>query len=770
MNSKNKNLKSIKWGIIFFLLVSTLQGEKVLAQIPFTVEDVRIEGLEGVSVGTVFSYLPVKIGDVITQAETGKIIKALFKTKFFQNIIINSDGNTLVITVTERPSIAKIEFEGNEVIETEELNEALKKVDFSEGRIFNRSLFEETKSQLKRSYISQGHYSIEIESIVTPIERNRVSIVFNINEGKIARVENINIVGNTAFDDDELLDTFEINSQGFFKWNWLTENDRYSRAKLAADIERLKSYYLDNGYINFSVDSTQVSLTPDRLNVYITINITEGHKYTIDGIKLAGELILEPEELFPSVNIQKGEIFSRQKLTQTTEQLSERLGDNGYASANVNAVPDVDDDAKEVDVTFFIEPGQRIYVRRIIFKGNTRTDDEVLRREMRQLEGTWVSTSDLRRSQERLQKLGFFETVDVATSTVPGTSDQVDVVVTVAEQLSGNLLLGAGFSQTQGFVVNANITQENFLGSGKRVSAAFNNSSVNREFSLGYLDPYYATEGVSLGIDLSYKETDASNANVANYTTDILRGAITTGFPIEEFARLRFTFATQSTGFSALAGSSAEVLNFQNESGGNYNTFHFITRLAYDSRNARFLPDRGSLTSINTDIAIPGSGLTFYKTTIRHQRFFPITRLVTFIVDGELGFGDGYGNTEDLPLTENFLAGGIRSIRGFEANTLGPRDSNNEPLGGNWKTSIRNEMILPIPFFKDKRSLRLTGFFDAGNVFFNEVELGDLRYSTGLSSIWISPLGVFTISLAQPLNKEDTDEIQRFQFTFGTSF
>lgn len=750
------------------LLLVGLKMPGAVAQTAFTAEDIRVEGLQRISAGTVFTYLPIRIGDEVTEAETAEAIRALFKTGFFQDVRIEREGNTLVVLVTERPSIAQIEFSGNENLETEQLEAALKQAGFSEGRVFDRSLFEETKRQLGDAYLGQGRYGVEIEATVTPLERNRVAVRFDIDEGRVARIRQINIVGNEAFDDEELTDLFELSTPSFF--TWFNQRDQYSRQRLGADLERLKSHYLDRGYINFSVDSTQVSLTPNREDVYVTINVTEGEQYVIRDIKLAGDLIVEPEELFPLVDVHEGEVFSRQNVTETTTNISERLGNEGYAFANINAVPDIDEETNEVDVTFFADPGKRVYVRRVILQGNTKTEDEVIRREMRQMEGGWISSGALERSRVRLQKLGFFDEVQIETPAVPGSPDQVDVVVNVVERPSGSLIAGVGFSQSQGVVLNASVTQENFLGSGKRISATFNNSDVNRSFGIGYLDPYFTLDGVSLGFDVNYRETSASDANIADYSTKTLRAGATMGFPINEFDRVRFTFAAQRTKFDAEGGASAEVIDFENDTGGEYDTFHFITRWSRDSRNSRLLPDRGSLTSVQADIAIPGSDLTYYKTTLRHQQFLPLTKFLTFVLDGELGIGDGYGDTSELPLTENFFAGGIRSVRGFEANTLGPRDSRNEPLGGDWKAVVRNELILPVPFVRDSRSFRLTGFVDAGNVFNDEVDIGDFRYSAGLSAIWISPFGVFTFSLAQPLNDESNDEIQRFQFTFGTSF
>ncbi|MCH9672542.1 MAG: outer membrane protein assembly factor BamA [Gammaproteobacteria bacterium] len=759
--------RALRVALVCLLLVGhVLPGAR--AQTGFTAEDIRVEGLQRISAGTVFNYLPIRIGDTVSEVETAEAIRALFKTGFFQDVRIEREGDTLVVLVTERPSVADIEFTGNENLETEQLLEALKLSGFDEGRVFNRSLFEETKQELREAYLAQGRYGVEIEATVTPLERNRVAVRFDIDEGRVARIQQINIVGNTAFEDDDLLDVFELSTPGFF--TWFNQRDQYSRQRLGADLERLKSLYLDNGYINFSVDSTQVSITPNREDVYITINVTEGDQYLVRDIKLAGDLIVEPEELFPLVGMHEGEVFSRQQVSETTSQISERLGNEGYAFANVNAVPDIDEDAKEVNVTFFADPGKRVYVRRVIFKGNAKTQDEVLRREMRQIEGSWISTGALQRSRVRLQKLGYFESVEIETPAVPGSPDQVDVLVTVVERPSGSLIAGVGFSQSQGVVINASVTQENVLGSGKRVSATFNNSDANRAFGLGFFDPYYTLDGVSLGFDINYRETNASDANIADYSTDTLRGAVTLGFPINEFDRIRLSFAAQNTNFRAESDASTEVTDFERISGGTYNTYHLIGRWSRDSRNTRLLPDRGSLTSIQADLALPGSDLTFYTATFRHQQFLPLTKFLTFVLDAELGIGDGYGDTDDLPLTENFLAGGIRSIRGFDANTLGPRDSKGEPLGGNYKAVVRSELILPVPFIKDSRSFRLTGFVDAGNVFKDEVEVGEFRYSAGLSAIWISPFGVFTFSLAEPLNEQSVDELQRFQFTFGTSF
>lgn len=754
--------------LALFVLLSA--AAKVSAQDAFVVEDIRLEGLQRISAGTVFNYLPIAVGDRVDSSRTAEAIRALFKTGFFRDVTIEREGNTLVIFVRERPSIASIEFSGNKSLGTEELTEQLKDVGFTVGRVFNRSVFDAVEQELRRAYFDQGRYGVRITSTVTPLERNRVAINFDISEGKVAKIKQINIVGNTVYDNEELLDLFELTTPTMF--SWLSKRDQYSRQKLSADLETLRSYYLDRGHIEFNIDSTQVSLTPDKQDVYITINITEGGQYGVSEVKLAGDLIVEPEDLFDLVKIREGDVFSRKLVTETSKALTDRLGEEGYAFANINAVPDIDQEKEEVDLTFFVDPGKRVYVRRITFKGNAKTQDEVLRREMRQLEGSWISTPAIERSKVRLQRLAFFDEINVETPAVPGTTDQVDVEFTVKERPAGNLLLGAGFSQAQGVVINASVTQENFFGTGNRASINFNNSDVNRNIGFSWYNPYWTDDGIGRGYEAYNRRTDAFDANLADYNLDEYGAGIHFDIPISEYNSIRLGLNAENTDFEPGLTASNEVLAFERQTGGNFNTLTVFGSYTNDTRDNRFLPNRGQLSRLSAEVAVPGLDLEFYKLTARHQRVVPLLKDFALAFEGEIGYGDGYGDTDRLPLIDNYFAGGIRSVRGFEANTLGPRDSNNEPLGGAIKLTASAELILPLPGAADSRSFRMTAFLDSGNVYGSDesLDLGTVRYSTGVSLVWLSPLGPLTVSIAAPIGKKDGDETQPFQFTFGTSF
>ena len=763
-------MKSLRAYLIFPLVVLLTLSVQATAQDSFVVEEIRLEGLQRISAGTIFNYLPVKVGDRVDSSRTAEAIRALFRTGFFRDITIEREGNTLVVFVTERPSISSIEFSGNKTIETEDLMKSLRDVGFAEGRVFNRSIFDSVEQELRRSYFSQGRYAVQITSTVTPLERNRVAVNFDISEGKVAKIKQINIVGNESFDDDELVDLFSLTTPNIF--SIFTKSDQYSKQKLAADLEALRSFYLDRGYINFNIDSTQVSLTPDKQDVYITVNVTEGDLFSVSEVKLAGDLIVPQDELFKLVKIRAGDVFSRKLVTETSAEITDRLGEEGYAFANINAVPEIDDEKKQVQLTFFLDPGKRVYVRRIDFKGNTKTQDEVLRREMRQAEGGWISTPAIKRSKERLERLTYFEEVNIETPAVPGTTDQVDVDVTVKELPAGNLLIGAGFSQTQGVVLSTSVTQENFLGTGNRASFSFNNSEVNRNFGLGWFNPYWTDDGISRGFDAHYRKTNALDANLADYDLDQLGGGITFGVPISETNSVDFGLNYEHTEFIPGIDASTEVLAFERSSGGAFDTVSLTASWANDSRDSHLAPTRGKFSRLGAEVAVPGLDLTYYKVTARHQRFFPLVREFILVLDGEVGYGDGYGDTEDLPLINNFFAGGIRTVRGFEGNTLGPRDSRGRPLGGSTRLIGNAEVILPVPFARDLRSFRLTTFVDAGNVYGpgEDLDFGKLRYSAGVSAIWLSPLGPMTVSIAAPLNSESGDDTQPFQFTFGTSF
>ena len=736
----------------------------------FVVKDIRLEGLQRITAGTVFNYLPIQVGDTLDDTRTAGAVRTLFKTGFFRDVRLERDGETLVVSVVERPSIGSIEFTGNEDLKTEDLMSALEQIGFAEGRVFNRSIFDQVEQELHRTYFAAGKYGARVTGTVTPIERNRVAVRFEISEGVVAKIRQINIVGNIAFDDDDLLDDFKLDTTGFF--SFISRSDRYSKPKLEADLETLRSFYLDKGFINFNIDSTQVSITSDKKDVYITVNINEGDRYVVRDIYLQGALIVPEDELFDLITVVQDGVFSRKNVTETARNIGDRLGNEGYSFANVNAVPEIDEVEKMVDLTFYVDPGKRTYVRRINFKGNAKTRDEVLRREMRQIEGGWISTEAVERSKIRLNRLGFFESVNVETPAVPGASDQVDVDITVVERPSGNLLLGAGYSESQGAVVDISVSEENFLGTGNRLKASFNNSEVSRDISLSWFNPYWTIDGVSRNIDVYNRRTDASDANLADYDLDQIGTGMTFGIPISEFTRINVGFNAEQTDFIAGPSASTEVMDFERENGGRFITVLATAAWVKDERNSRFLPTKGSLTRLSGEIAVPGSDLTYYKLFARHQRLFPLPGDFVFVLEGEVGYGDGFGGTSELPLTENFFAGGLRSVRGFSANTLGPRDSRDEPLGGNLKVAGTAEVILPFPFTKDSRTFRITSFFDIGNVYSpkEDFDFDTLRYSTGVAGIWLSPIGPLTMSLAAPLKTIENDETRRFQFTFGTSF
>lgn len=745
----------------------------LLAADEFVIRDIRVEGLQRISPGTVFNYLPAQVGDRFDDQLSRDAVRSLFRTGFFDDVRLVRDGDILVVVVEERPAIGEVSISGNRDIRTDDLMANLRQVGFAEGRIFDQALLEMVEQELRRQYFSLGKYAVRIDTTVTELDENRVGVSIDISEGRTARIKEINIVGNESFSTRRLLREFNLSTPTWL--SFITRSDQYSRQKLSADLESLRTYYLDRGYINFNVESTQVSITPDKQDIYITINISEGDQFTIGDIKLAGELILSKDELVEQVSVYQGDVFSRKDVTATSTNLSDALGDIGYAFANVNAIPDIDNENKIVNLTFFIDPGQRVYVRRINFAGNVMTRDEVLRREMRQHEGAWFSTRKVERGKVRLQRLGYFRTVDVETPAVPGATDQVDVNYTVEEQPFGNLMAGVGFSQSAGIIFQTSITQDNFLGSGKRVSFAFNNSDINRRFALGYLNPYYTVDGISRGFNAFYQETDAFEANLSQFDSTVWGGGVSFGIPITEFNFLNTSLDYENTRIRTGPFTAQIVQDFLREQGNRFHVFRAGANFTYDTRNKAILPDDGSLHRISVQAGLPvvNDSLEFYKIEYRTQWFFELIQDYVLSLQGEISYGDGYGKTGDLPPFEHFYSGGPRSVRGFEENTLGPLDPRTRrPIGGNKKVVLGAEVILPIPFLRDVESMRISGFVDAGNVYGpgQNIDMGDLRYSVGLSGIWVSPFGVVSVSIAAPLNDQSGDRTQPFQFTFGTSF
>ena len=752
---------------IFSLLVMSLAANAE----GFFVKDIRVEGLRRISAGTVFTYLPVQVGDYLDKGLTAKAIKELYATGFFSDIELKGDGDILVVRVAERPSIAEIIIKGNSVLESEPLLEGLKGIGLSEGRVYNRRLLDSVKQELFRQYYGNGNYGVNVSTTVTPMERNRVSILVEISEGEVARIKGINIVGNKLYSDEDLLGKFSLGIPSSIAF-W-SESDEYSKEKLEADLEKLRSLYLNDGYINFKIDSTQVSLSPDKRFVYITINIVEGDKFMFSDFELQGDVTEELQQILQNSWAGKGESFSNKLIVKISGLLKGHLKNEGYAFANINAVPAIDEESKTVKVKLYIDKGKRVYVRRIIFEGNEKTRDEVLRREMRIFEGGWYSSKKITRSRLRLQRLGFFEGVDIQTPAVTNSPDQVDVVVRVVERDSGAVNLFAGYGEGQGVSFGASLKQDNFLGSGDRFGFEINTSRTNTVYSVDFNDPYYTDDGISRGFNLFFRQTDTDEIDISNYATDSWGGMISFGFPITEDEKVYFGFGYDRLKMKVAPESPQKVLDFVDMYGDEFATIRAKAGWSSDTRNRMHFATEGSRKSLSLMAALPGSDLTYYTLSYKHKWYYPLFEKSAFMVRGDLGYGDGYDETEKLPFFENYYAGGVSTLRGYKVSTLGPKDpaDDDSPVGGNLKILGGTELIFPVPFVESD-SVRLSAFLDAGNVFDTvdeTTELSEFRYSTGLTLKWLSPVGGLVFSYAIPLNEKEGDKTKSFQFSMGTS-
>ena len=769
----------------FALVLSTaLVSMPVLA---FTISDIRVEGLQRVSAGTVFSALTFGVGDDVDSTGIRTLIADLFKTGSFDDVQVGRDGSVLVILVKERPSIASIELEGNKAIKSEALLEGLSNSGLSEGQIFEKVTLEHIRTDLERQYVSQGRYGAKIVADVEELPRNRVALKINVTEGNVSGIQHINIVGNKVFDNEELLEALELKLPSLL--SFYTKDDKYSREKLTGDLETLESFYLDSGYLNFTVDSTQVSISPDKEDIYITINVTEGERFSVTEVDIAGELHDVPEAgIRGLLLVREGQVFSRQLMTISEERIETALGNAGYTFASATGQPVVNDAGDGVIVKFFVDAGNRAYVRRINFRGNTITQDQVLRREMRQLESGWASTSAIEHSKVRLERLGFFQEVNVETPAVAGSDDQIDVDYTVEEQPTGSVSATLGYAQITGIILGASYQQNNVFGTGNSVNVGVNHSRFQTSYNFSFFDPYYTVDGVSRGYSVFYRSSDYDERNIARFSTDSFGGSVNFGYPISEVSRVGISVGYENTKIKEGVVPAQEISDFLDREGNKFNLITLSASYQMSALNRGLLPTGGRSQSISFEMSVPGSELEFYRINYNGQIFFPLTRGLTLRLKTELGYGDAYGGTETYPFYKNFYSGGFGSVRGYETNTLGPRSTpapndtfrRIDPIGGNLLMEATAEVLFPLPFIEDQRQIKSVLFVDAGNVFNTncapvsevcyDLDNGELRYSAGIAVTWITGFAPISFSLSTPFNKKPGDEAEVFQFELGKTF
>ena len=734
---------------------------------PFVVRDIRVEGVQRTEAGTIFSYLPIKVGDRITDERISDAVKALYATGFFRDVRLEAQGDVLIVSVQERPTISSITYVGNKEFDTDTIKKALKDIGIAEARIFDRSALERAEQELKRQYITRGRYAANVQTTVTPQERNRVAINFTIDEGDSAKIARINIVGAKAFTEKQLLSEMTLTTPGWL--TWYTKNDQYSKQKLSADLETLRSYYQNRGYLEFNVDSTQVSITPDKEDIYITLNITEGPKFTVGDVRIAGDLVVPAGELERLIRIKQGDVYSRERLQASAKDVSDRLGAEGYAFANVNAVPELNRETNTASFTFYVDPGRRAYVRKINISGNAKTRDEVIRREFRQIEDAWYDGPRIDRSKIRVKRLGYFDDVTVETPPVPGAPDQVDVEVGVVEKSTGNLLAGVGYSSAEGIVLNASISQQNIFGSGNALGIGVNTSRYNRQYSMILTEPYYTVDGVSRTIELYQKSLDPTGLAIAQYGSKTLGAALGFGVPITETDTINFGGRFEQTDITLFADTPPVYVDFVNQFGASSTAYILTAGWSRDTRDDILYPTRGQLRSVLLETGLPFGDLAYYKIQYVHSAYWPLYSDFVLLARADLGWGDGYSG-KPLPFFKAFFAGGVNSVRGYDTASLGPQDPFGNALGGRRKIIGNLELFYPI--LKGDKQVRASVFADAGQIWANgsQPQFESFRYSAGVGVAWNSPIGPLKFSYAIPLNVHEGDREQRFQFQAGTAF
>ncbi|MBY0240775.1 MAG: outer membrane protein assembly factor BamA [Burkholderiaceae bacterium] len=776
LHSERFALPSFRRSLIGAAVLAACSGS-AFAINPFTVKDIRVEGIQRTEAGTVFSYLPVRVGETFDDSKSVSTIKALYATGIFKDVRLEKDGDVLVVIVEERPAISKVDFTGTKEFEKDTLIKALKDIGVGETKTFDKASVDRAEQELKRQYLSRGLYGVKVTTTVTPIERNRVNIVFAVDEGEIAKIKQINIIGNKVFSDSELRDQIALNTGGWF--SWYTKANQYSKTKLTGDLESLKSYYLNRGYIEMQVDSTQVSITPDKKDIYITINITEGEKYKVSDVKFEGEMFGREDELRSLVLLRKGETYSGERLTATNKLISDRLGNFGYAFANVNANPEINRDKREVAFTFFIDPGKRVYVRHMNIAGNTTTRDEVIRREFRQFESSWYDANKIKLTRDRVDRTGFFKEVTIDTPEAQGTSDQVDVQLTVTEKPTGNFQIGGAFSQAEKFTFNASIQQANFAGSGNTVGINLNTSKYSRTIEFSNTNPYYTDDGVSRSFDLYLRTMNPPALNQGFYSIKQQGGRISWGVPFSELDTVFFGAGLERSRITTDYSSPVLYKTYVTNVTGNIDGVGTATTTAVpltaawarDSRDSAITPTMGMYQRINLETDFVGRS-KYVRAVYEHQWYKPLHPKITLALRGEIDYGHGLADSA-YPVFKNFYAGGIGSVRGYLSSSLGIVDPRfNDAQGGASRLIGNAELQMPFPGSGQDRSLRWFGFLDGGQVYQEgqKMRASELRFSAGLGLSWISPVGPLKLSYAKPLNAKPGDRLERFQFQMGTGF
>jgi len=749
---------------------AVLLAGQALAFDAFTIKEIRAKGLERLDIGTVLTYLPLSVGDEMNDSTSRQAIRSLYATGLFQDVQLEREGNALVIVVKERPAITTFKIEGNEKIGGDELKKSLKDLGMADGELFKRELLDQVEQELRRQYYANGYYDVAIATKVAEESNNRVSINIKVTEGKVTKIKDINLIGNKAFKTADLLAQFKLE-----RTNWMPfqKTDRYSKQQLGGDLESLQSYYQDRGYLKFDVRSVQVALTPDKESIYVTVNVDEGSIYKVKDHKFSGETILNETFLNVLLSTPNGSTFSRKEATESSNRIEAALSDIGYAFAKVTPIPDVDEEKKQVTINYYIEPGKRAYVRRITFLGYGTTNDETLRREMRQLEAAPFSKSAVERSRVRLTRLPFIEEAEVETKPVPGSDDLVDIAFKIKERAPGSVQFGVGFSGSQGFLINGSLTHTNFLGTGDRVELAVDHNAISKSVNLSLTNPYFTADGISQTVGLSYRNSKSVIRYASGFNSNVLSGSLTYGIPLSEFAALRLGGAIEETSIDTFPSTSDQINQFVHESGTLFTEFKLRTGISRDTRNRTFFANYGSLHEFNLDVAVPGSSIRYYTMSYRAQAYQPLLWKFLLEANGSVGYVNTFGGSTNVPPYENFFAGGSRTVRGYRDGELGPRDSYGNPYGGKFRTTAQMNMVIPMPIETDGKSTRAALFYDVGNVFAerNDFTVGQLRHTAGINFQWFTPfLGLLDLSYAFPLNEKPGDRIERFQINFGTGF